>query len=81
MSGGSADSVAVERCWLAVLRHVLNTLIVASRSVIYAGHVLVRPQSDERVRTHLCAILKLYLQFRERVHLHIDICSHIEVSA
>lgn len=79
MSGGNADSVAVERCWLAALRHVLNTVIVASRSGIYTSRIQVRLLRDERVRTHLCAIVELHLQLRECVHLHIDICGHIEV--
>ena len=81
MSGGNADSVAVERCWLAVLRHVLNTLIVVSRSGIYTDYVRVRPSRDGRVGTHLCPILEFHLQLCERVHLHVDICSHIQVSA
>ena len=81
MSEGRAESVAVERCWLEVLRHALNTVIVASRSGIYANRVLVKPLRDERVGTHLCAILKFDLQLRERVHLHIDIYSHSKASA
>ena len=41
----------------------------------------MRPLRDERVHTHLRAILELYLQLRERVHLHVDICGHNEVCA
>ena len=60
--GGKADSVAVVKCWLEVLRHALRTLMMGSGSAIYI-EIDFSFDHSRRENTDLDASLEFSLKF------------------